>query len=460
MFRNNSLFLAASHEPYQILIILGLILILAKSFSLLLSKIHVPQVIGYLIAGLVIGLLTFIPNDPFQLTVMNGQKSYVGTGLDFFAKIGVVLIRFSAGLETDLKKVKSMGLQSIIITLLGVAVPLLFGFLAAFVTNKCTASATHPEGILTPEGQPEIYSELYYGVILSATSVSITVATLKELKKLDTPVGTALVSAAILDDVIGIVLLSLILSLASSGKGGRDNSTFAGRIINGAHITNTAASVSLIIVFRLLFFAITIGIGFVAKRFFNWLGNKYPHHIRITILALGFCFVWSYLAEYFSIADITGAYRIGLVLSNTVAQHYIDHRTETIADNIFAPVFFANIAMARYQGEEFTTQFLAFGIIWVICGLLGKIVGAGCGSLICKFKFKDSLKVGIGRMARAEVLIVCADKGIAGGLIDNQIMVYTLVLILVSSFLTPIILKALYKGEPAEQTELPKEATK
>ncbi len=448
---NSSLFLAESEQPYKILIVLGFILILAKTFSLVLSKLHVPQVIGYLIAGLVVGLLTFIPNDPFEITVVNGTKSYVGNGLDFFAKVGVVLIRFSAGLETDLKKVKSRGIQSSIITVLGVIVPLLFGFLAAFVTNKVTG------GILTPEGQPEIYSELYYGVILSATSVSITVATLKELKKLDTPVGTALVSAAILDDIIGIVLLSLILSLASSGTGGGDSSTFAGRIINAADITNTAASISLIVFFMLLFFAITVFLGYIRKRFFNYLGKKYPHHIRITILALGFCFVWSYLAEYFSIADITGAYRIGLVLSSTIVQHYVDHRTETIADNIFAPVFFANIARARYQGEKFTSEFLAFGIVWVICGLLGKIIGAGTGSLICKFKFKDALRVGIGRMARAEVLIVCADKGVAGGLVDNQIMVYTLVLILVSSFLTPILLKVLYKGDDSSSVGLKKE---
>lgn len=428
-----------SHKPFEILLFLALILILSKLFSLFLSKLKIPQVIGFLLAGLVVGSLTFIPNDWFQ-----NSFSYSKTGLDFFAKIGVILIMFSAGLETDLNKVKALGIKSVIITSLGVIVPMILGYLAAFIFNQCTGGSLNRDGI------PPVYTEIYYGVILSATSVSITVATLKELHRLDSPMGTALVSAAILDDIIGIVLLSLVISLSSSGSGAVDGSTFAGMIINASNISgNTALCIFLVILFMIIFFAISIGLAFLLSKLFNYLGNKYPHHIRITIMALGFCFLWSYLAEFFSIADITGAFIMGLILSRTSCEKYIDHRSETIADNIFAPIFFACIAMNMFQNSgSFSTQFLIFGVIWVFAGLLGKVLGAGTGGLITHFKFKESLGIGIGMMARAEVLIVCAQKGIDANLVDSQIMVYTLALILLSSFLTPIILKLLFKNDP------------
>lgn len=432
-------------KPYELLLLLGLILILAKLFSLLFTKLKMPQVIGFLVSGLVIGLITLIPGQHII-------SEYTETGLDFFSKVGVVLIMFSAGLETDLKKVKSMGVSSLIITSLGVLIPVVFGFILSFVFDNITNGALEMKSEDGTLLVPRIYTELFYGVILSATSVSITVATLKELKKLDTPIGTSLISAAIIDDVIGIILLSLIISLASAGTAEPDTATFAGMIMQATGSTSTALSILLIIGFMVLFFVLTFVLGHFAKLLFNYLGTKYPHHIRITILALGICFIWAYLAEFFSIADITGAYLMGLMLATSKPEHYIDHRSETIADNIFAPVFFAGIALSMYDGSSFDSRFIIFGIFWVFLGMLGKVIGAGSGALICKFKFKDSLKVGVGMMARAEVVIVCAQKGVDSGLIDSQIMVYTLALILISSFLTPIMLKLLYKGEA--ETEL------
>ena len=440
---------ASDGKPYQILLPLGLILILAKLFSLGLHKLKIPQVIGFLVSGLVVGLITFIPNQ-------NLLTDYTLDGLDIFAKVGVILIMFSAGLGTDIKKVKAVGIQSVIITSLGVIAPMLFGFLLAFTFDKVTGGSLEMKDSAGNLLVPAVYTEIYYGVVLTATSVSITVATLKELGRLNSKVGMSLVSAAILDDIIGIILLSLILSLAKSGSASNDTSTFAGMIMNATGSTSTALNVGLIIIFMLLFFALTFGAGILLKRLFNWLGSKYPHHIRITILALGVCFIWSFLAEYFNIADITGAYLIGLILAETKPEHYIDHRSETIADNIFSPVFFACIAMNMYSSStKFEVSFLIFGLLWVVFGMLGKVVGAGCGALISRYSFKDSLRVGLGMMARAEVVIVCAQKGIDGGLISSQLMVYVLVLILVTSFLTPIFLKITYKNEPKEELEKP-----
>lgn len=426
-----------TNQPYEILLFLGIILVVSKLLSLWLSKLKLPTVIAYLITGLLVGLLTFLPDGWFR-----GSFEYSVDALKFFAKIGVVLIMFSAGLETDISKVKAMGVKSLIITSLGVVVPLCLGTLLAYLYN------------LTTGGAMSVFSMLYYGVILSATSVSITVAVLKELKKLNSPVGTALVSAAILDDIIGIVLLSVVISMASSNS--PDTSiTIAGLISQAAGLSG-AANVVLIVVSMIVFFVVTFFVGLLLRRFFNFLGHKYPHHIRITILAFGVCFIYSYIAELFSIADITGAFLIGLALSSTNVKPYVDHRSETISNNLFTPVFFSMIMINLYPSfKAFDTSFLVFGLLWVAVGIIGKIIGAGAGGLICKFKFKDSLAIGIGMMARAEVLIVCASKGIDAGLVDNQIMIYTVILILITSFLTPIILKFIYRNEGKTNKQIP-----
>lgn len=430
----------ASGSPYQLLLPIGLILLAAKLLSILCTKLHIPQVIGFLMAGLLVGLISFIPGE----TVLT---DYTNLGVNILAKFGVVLILFSAGVETDIKQVKAVGVASLVITSLGVVVPLALGFLVAFLFRINGLIET---SYLLPNINP-IYSDLYYGVILSATSVSITVATLKEVHQLESKVGQAIVSAAIIDDIIGIILLSLIISLSGSSTGGSDFNLLEWIItsISGVQL-NAAWTIVVILVNMGIFFLLSFGISFLVRRFFNWLGTKYPHHIRIPIFSLAFCFLWAYVAQaFFQIADITGAYVAGLILSTTSPKNYIDHRAETTANVFFVPIFFASVAMKMYSAQFDTSSlnFVWFGICWIVAGLIGKIIGAGFGGVICRFKIKDSIKIGVGMMARAEVLIVTAQTGVEAGLVDSKIIPFTLGLILISSFVTPILLKVLYKGE-------------
>ncbi len=434
-------------QAYKILLPLGLLLLFSKVLALILGKIKIPQVIAYLLAGLIVGLIYLIPNQ-------NILTEYTVTdGLGFFSKVAVILIMFSAGIETDIKKVKSVGLASFFIALLGVIVPMMLAFLAAFIINNITGGSLNIQNADGTTVNP-IYTELYYGVILTATSVSVTVATLKELGKLDTKIGSALVSAAIIDDIIGIIVLSLVISLASSSSSGKNATDFASMLFNllPTSAQSTGLSILFILIFMAIFFGLTVGAGYFIRKLFNYLGTRYPHHIRITILSLAFCFIWSYLAEFFNIADITGAYLMGLILSSTVAHGYIDHRAETTCNYLFAPVFFGSIAMGMYQSNfDFSDpkfiSFMIFGLIWLVLGLLGKIIGAGAAGLVFKFGFRGSLIVGFGMMARAEVLIVCAEKGISAGLVSSSIMPFCLLLILISSFATPIFLKLAYHSE-------------
>ncbi len=431
-----------TNEPYMILLPLGLILIIGKGLSLLMARFKIPEVIGYLLGGLLVGFFYFIPEESqFILT------DYSVAGINDLAKIGVVLILFEAGITTNLGQIKKQGKSSMVITSMGVLFPLILGFLCAFMFRYFGHMDQEFYIGLEQAGTSPFYSDVYYGVILTATSVSITVATLKELGKLEGPVGTSLVSAAIIDDVIGIILLSIVISLS-----GGQEATAPWIIPTG----DSAWSVVFLILIMAAFFIISIGVGIGIHKFFDWMGKKYPHHRRIPMLSLGFCFLWAFLAEIFHIADITGAYVAGLILANTSASSYIDHRVETTGNVLFTPVFFASVALKMFSslgvggsgGDSISSisgLFIAFGLVWVVCGLLGKVLGAGLGAKITGSSYKDSAIIGIGMMARAEVLIVTAQEGVDSGLVETAIIPFTLILILVSSFLTPILLRYLSK---------------
>lgn len=395
---------------FEILLPLALILLFTKLFSLIGKKIGLPQVVGMLVAGILLGFIKYIPNQTvFTQDTMDG--------LSFIAKIGVILIMFSAGLETDLNQFKKSGLPSVLITLLGVLFPLAFGFIVACAFNGGFSNLT----------QHMVITNLFYGAILSATSVSITVAVLKELGKLNSKVGTSIVAAAILDDIIGVILLSLFISL---DKG------------------NGVSGIGIAIGKMIAFFVVAIGVGILIRIGLKHYLKRHPeHHRRIPIIGFAMCFFFAYCAEeWFGVADITGAYIAGIILSSLTETTYIDRKVEVSNYMIFAPVFFASIGINADFGS-ISPAMVGFGFAFILAGILGKVVGCGLGSLICKYSFMDSLRVGIGMMARAEVVLVCTQKGVDSGLVDASIMPFVLILIILTSLLTPLLLKITYKND-------------
>lgn len=403
-------------EYFEILLPLALILILSKSLSIGCKKIGFPEVVGVLIAGLILGCIKYIPNQ----TILSESTM---EGLSFMAKIGVILIMFSAGLETDLKMFKKTSGPSVIITLFGVIFPVALGFIIA------TAFTCGFKDM----SQHDILSNLFYGTILAATSVSITVACLKEIGKLNSKAGSSIIAAAVLDDIIGVIILSIIISI-SKGDGIRNLGPIVGKMI--------------------AFFALAILLGLLLKALINHVSKRWPHTRRTPIFSLVICFLFAYLAEkFFSVADITGAYIAGIVLSTVKEEPYIDKKVNVINYMIFAPVFFANIGI-NASFSSLNESIVAFGFAFIVVGLLGKLIGCGLGSLICKYSFKDSFRVGIGMMCRAEVVLVCTQKGIDSGLIDPNILPFVLILIITSTLIVPITLKKTYKfGELSFKTK-------
>ena len=395
---------------------LALIFAVSTVLCSICKKLHIPFVIGELLAGILIGLVRFIPN---QLIITDFTQG----GLAFFAKIGVILIMFSAGLGTDIKVVRTTGGAAIVITLFGVVVPIGFGFLTAFLF-------LHEGSALTSE---QAITYFYYGVILTATSVSVTVSTLKELNKLNTRAGTAIVTAAILDDIVGVILLSLAGSLS------------------GADV-----NVGLVILKTIAFFVVAIPLGFLIRFAFKKLIQRGISDGFLKILGISVAFVYAYCAEELcGVADITGAFFAGLMLSGTEGGKREDSFVSTL-DLFFLPVFFANIGITM----EFATvdkAMLLFGVCYVIAALLSKVIGCGGGALLCRFSPSESLGIGVGMMVRAEVLLICAEKGIRSGLVSQGIMPFIIVIILASSLVTPLILKLMLyrRNAPLAVVDLP-----
>ena len=383
---------------------LAIILIAAKFFGLIARKLKAPQVVGEIIAGLLIG--------PSLLGVVQLSDT-----ISVFAEIGVILLMFSTGLGTNLKQLMKAGPIATLVACVGVFVPLVGGTLLY--------GAFYGLGAI---GSPEFYKALFIGTIMTATSVSITVATLQELGQLKGFLGTTIVSAAVIDDVIGIVVLTCVLGAGSGEEGG--------------------TSIGQVLINTVLFFVVAVIVGFVLYKAMTWLDNRNPHTQRITIVSMAFCFAMAYIAEqYFGIADITGAYIAGIVLCAMDDAPYVERRVDISNYVIFAPVFFASIGL-KTDISGLTPEILLFCICFVIVALLTKIIGCGLAAKICRFNWGDSLKVGVGMMTRGEVALIVAQKGLEVGVVEPVYFTAVILLIVVSSVATPLALKALFTKMP------------
>lgn len=384
-------------ETYLVFKDLAIIILFAKFFGILARKCKAPQVVGEIIAGLVIGpcLLGLVQQSDFLLQM---------------AEIGVILLMFSAGLETDLKELLKTGPIAFLIACAGVFIPLLGGTLLYMGFYGAAAIGTE-----------EFYKAIFIGCILTATSVSITVQALREMGKLKGRVGTTILSAAIIDDIIGIIVLTVVIGFK-----------------------NPESDPKMVVVNTVLFFVFAIIIGFISYKIFKKVDARYPHTRRIPIIGLAFCLAMAFIAEkYFGIADITGAYVAGIILCNVHDSEYIAEKMDINSYMLFGPVFFASIGL-KTNIDNLTVSIFIFSICFVIVGLICKIVGCGLMAKLCKFDFEDSLKIGIGMMTRGEVALIVAQKGLAVGLLSPVYFTSVIFLIIISSISTPLLLKVLY----------------
>ena len=358
---------------YKYLFDLALILISTKLLGMLTRKIKMPQVVGALVAGLILG--------PAVLNVLN-ETDFIKQ----MAELGVIVLMFTAGLETDLQELKKTGKASFVIALLGVIIPLAGGFIVASLFNK---SSTADIKI--------IMQNIFIGIILTATSVSITVETLKELGKLSTKAGNAILGAALIDDILGIVGLTIIISLA-----------------------DPSVSIWQVIIKIAAFFISSVAVGYIFYVLFDKWVKRYDRDLRrFVIVAFVLCLLLAFAAEeFFGVADITGAFIAGLIISNTERTKYIAARFETVSYILLSPIFFASIGL-MIEIPKMSGELIIFTIVLLIVAVLTKIVGCGVGAKLCKFTNEESIQIGVGMVSRGEVALIVASKGARVALLDS-----------------------------------------
>ncbi|MDO4478982.1 MAG: cation:proton antiporter [Lachnospiraceae bacterium] len=389
-------------SSYYFLFVLALILIFTKIFGIASSKVHLPQVVGALLAGIILG--------PSGFGILQSSDF-----LEKTAEIGVIMLMFTAGIDTDMEELKKTGLQACVIAVAGVFVPLLMcGALYFFFF----------QGVWTTMN---VLKSAFVGCVFAATSVSITVETLNEMGKLKTRVGTTLLSAALIDDIIGIVVLSVL-------------SGFAG---NGGNVLLVVGKIGLFFVFALV-------CGFVFHKVFVAISKDHWQSRRVAIWALAFCFIMAYCAEeFFGVADITGAFFAGLILCNiSKSRQYVAKKVTVSSYMIFAPVFFAGVGMKTDLGTM-NSSILVFALILTLFGIISKVAGCGLGARLSGLTNHQSLVVGIGMVARSEVALMVAQKGIDAGMIDPAILPAIVLAVVVSGLITPILLKVSISKGPA-----------
>ena len=397
-------------ESYHFLLDIALILLSTKVFGLTTKKFQMPQVVGALLAGLLLGpaVLGWIKETEF---------------LDQISELGVIVLMFSAGLETDVKELKKTGVASFVIALIGVLVPLAGGFGLACFFNR--------PGMIESDVSASLFLQnMFIGVILTATSVSITVESLKEMGKLNTRAGNAILGAAVIDDILGIIALTLVTSM-----------------------TDPTVNVLVVLGQIVLFFAFAIGAGLLFYLFFkHWIAHYERDMRRFVIVAFVFCLLLSYVAEeWFGVADITGAYIAGLMISNTQRSKYVAARFGTLSYILLSPIFFASIGL-KVALPSMTGTVTLFAVLLVIVAVLTKVIGCGLGAKLMKFSNRESLQIGVGMISRGEVALIVANKGNAVGLMSSSLFGPVVIMVVATTIITPIVLKLVFAMHYEETT--------
>lgn len=381
---------------------IALILISTKILGLLSQKFRMPQVVGALLAGIILG--------PCMLNVITTTKFLKQLG-----EIGVIGIMFSAGMETDIKELKQSSFPGFLVALSGAIIPLIMG------TSAVLVAANHR---WIPLDNRMV--ALFIGTILTATSVSITVETLKELGKLFTKVGNTILAAALIDDVLGMIALAIINSLANG------NGHFG-----------------LVFLRIVLFIFFALAVEYLMRPVYNYLSKSAKgKDLRLfPILAFALCLIMAFCAEQlFGIAGIIGAYASGLMISTKPKAKYIQSRFEPLTYLLLTPIFFTGIGL-KVHITGMSVPMVWFTLLLLFVAIISKLLGCGLGAKICGYTNRQSLQVGVGMACRGEVALVVANQGIEIGLLPAEMMTPIVISVVLIAIIAPVLLKFVFTEE-------------
>lgn len=371
---------------------LVLIIIAAKFAGALSVRFGQPSVLGEIIAGILLGPSVF------------GLIEATDT-LSTFSTIGVILLMFIAGIETDLGEFKRSGKSAVFVGFGGIIFPLFLGYLAGILMDLTNLQSW------------------FLGVMLAATSVSISVQALKEMNQLKSPEGTTVLGAAVIDDVVVMIILAFLISFAGGGD----------------------VSLTGLVIMKVLFFAAAI---LIAWKVVPWAMKKMttlPVSEMVVSTALIICFVYAFAAEYMGVANIIGAYIAGIAVGLTKYKEEVFKKVETISYSIFVPVFFAYIGIsAQFTG---IVENLGMIIMLSILAILTKFVGAGAGAKLSGFNWNSSMGIGSAMVSRGEVALIVASIGLASNLVTQNLYATIIVVVIVTTVVTPPMMKLFFKAK-------------
>jgi len=363
-----------------------IILLATKLAGDICVRLGQPAVVGKLLIGVIIGpaLLGWVENSHI---------------IDELSQIGVLLLMFMAGLETDMDDLKRSFKSSLAVATGGIILPLVGGYLLGLAIGLDAAQS------------------LFLGLLLSATSVSISVQSLKDLNLLKSKESTTLLGAAIIDDILVVILLAFVMSFFGGSE----------------------VSLGLIIGKKMIFFLIVaIFIWKLGKWVMKWLA---PLRVSEAVISAGLilCFLLAFIAEQFGVAGIIGAFAAGLAVSQTDYKKEVEHKIEPIAYAIFVPIFFVSVGFSvSFEGIGDQIGLL---VITAIIAILTKLIGSGLGATLTGFSGRSALGIGSGMVSRGEVALIIATIGLQSGLLAQQYFTMLVIVIILTTIVTPYLLK-------------------
>ncbi|MCZ6864817.1 MAG: cation:proton antiporter [Candidatus Dadabacteria bacterium] len=411
----------------QFFIALALILIFSKVFGELAERIKQPSVLGELVAGIILGgsVLAVVPS----VAGMAGYDTF-----HLLAEVGVAILLFEIGLETDLKDLIKVGFTSMLVAIVGVIVPFALGFASILVFEKY--------GMLgNVDPNFTILIAITAGATLTATSVGITARVLSDMNRLQSGEAKIILGAAVIDDILGLIILGVVSGLIESSE-------------SGIGVSVSAASVGIIFLkaFGFLFAAIIIG-NLISKRLFN-LVEKMRVRGVLLLSALSFAFIFAYLASLVGLAPIVGAFAAGLVLANTNQFKSIEERLKPVSD-FFTPIFFIMVGAAVDVSvfNPFVKEnipILLIALILFIVAVVGKLVS---GFAVLQKGIKKSV-VAVGMIPRGEVGLIFAQMGLTYGIFTSELFSAVTVMVMLTTFIAPPLLKIMFArgGDMVEES--------
>ncbi|MGF7183948.1 Kef-type K+ transport system membrane component KefB [Desulfitispora alkaliphila] len=371
---------------------LALIILAVKSAGLICRKLKQPEVLGKLLAGVILG-----PSILNLLTVTGPIKA--------MAELGVILLMFLAGLETELKRFRETGKASAFSALGGIVLPLAGGLWLALSFDMSLKAA------------------LFVGITLTATSVSISVQTLREMGKLQSKEGTTIMGAAVIDDILGIIMLSLLLGAVA-----------------GADSDDLVFLVAKIFIF---FIAVFLVAKWILPPLLQ-LVERVGVHQGFVPLSISICLLLAYFSDLSGLATITGAYLAGIIMNQLGYTRLIYEKIDAISYNFFVPVFLVSIGLGIQISDLGGS--IPFVLALTAMAVITKVLGGGLGAMLGGFPVSNSVAVGTGLVSRGEIALIVASLGLNKGLISGDIFASIVAMVLLTTMATPLFLKMTMKN--------------